>query len=305
VDLTLVERQESESFVVSALYFDTSTINSLYDDPQCGALTIRLVGESHVRLSLYTFLELASTPCRERRTGLINLARKLLSGYKLLAMPKEILDRSLVALQGGSRDVDPTIGPEWGAVSHALYHPDQAAESFYSTVDGWRKQHQKWYDDIHEQGRPHVQQFIAGLSKADRDVITSGFAKLVRYLCSRRDFVAEFTCGTVINQAVESVTRASTYEAMEQLETWRFFWVGMTYGFYVRSVRSHHFSKRRTPGGIDTAQAVYLAAGDAFVSSDLRQRDMMRLLVPFGWKQRHVWGYDELKQWLLDTTNGG
>ena len=57
--------------------------------------------------------------------------------------------------------------------------------------------------------------------------------------------------------------------------------------------------KRINPGSIDTQQAIYLATCDTFVTSDLEQRRMLRLLVPFGHKKRSVMEYSKFSKHLI------
>jgi hypothetical protein len=72
----------------------------------------------------------------------------------------------------------------------------------------------------------------------------------------------------------------------------------MAYGMYVRSVKVTHFSKKRNPGSIDTQQAIYLTLCNVFVTADEEQYKMLRLLAPFGHKQRYVWKYPKFAQYL-------
>ena len=69
----------------------------------------------------------------------------------------------------------------------------------------------------------------------------------------------------------------------------------MAYGLFARGMKQTKFSKKRNPGRIDTQKAVYLAGCDVFVTADNEQRQMLRLLVPFGHKKRAIWTYDEFE----------
>jgi hypothetical protein len=154
---------------------------------------------------------------------------------------------------------------------------------------------------MHKRGRPHLQNALKNIPQSAE---FNDFAKLLRYHSpdkkSNKDFVFDIATranpnGSVDFDLVDRILKHS--------EHWRFFMSSMIFSLYARSVRKSHFSKSQNPGSIDTQQAIYLASCDVFVTADVKQRNMLRLLVPLGHKKRQVWTYQMFANWIKHSNN--
>ena len=283
-------------------YLDTSAINSLFDDADRSDLVDRLGTHSKVYISVFTVAELAATLDRNRRIGLVTLAREVSGGYHPLAKPGDLLKRSLKATQGWKKEIDASMGSEWGGLWMVLCNPDLIDQKAYSEVICWKEQQEKWYQDMHDRGRPRMQQAIAKLPAKEKDAFGSSFPNLIRAYNQRPDFI-----NNAVYDIVSSLNMILNRERVQRLidrsEYWRFFLASMAYGLHRRSVQATRFSKKINPGSIDTQQAIYLATCNVFVTADNQQHRMMRLIVPFGHrhKRRYIWTYECFKDWIQNV----
>ena len=212
-----------------------------------------------------------------------------------MADPSELLKRSLEAFQSNAVNMDASIGSDWNGVWYALNNPELITEENYTELLDWKKHQEKWYRDMHDEGRPYIQDALLRMPKSERDQLISRPSKVLEYFVKQGGSLEDLVKGMV---AKCGQTDISTQQVL-RLEEWRFFLGGMVYGFYMRSVQPNRFSKKVNPGSIDTQQSIYLAGSDLFVSCDKRQRQMMRWLVPLGFRSRRIWHYREFKNWIL------
>ena len=192
--------------------------------------------------------------------------------------------------------MDHSMGPEWEGVWIALTDPSRINDVEYKEIVEWKRVQEKWFQKMHDNGRPKMQSYIYRLPEPDRLSLTSRFSRLVK-LYSPED---EFVKGVVFDLAIRSGVKVKidsdlVNDLIRHSEHWRFFLTSMVYGLFARGVKQTKFSKKQNPGSIDTQQAVYLAACDVFVTADKEQRRMLRLLVPFGHKKRSVWTFNEFE----------
>ena len=282
-----------------AFYLDTSAINRLYDDPRSPNLRKVLQKKSIVYPSVFIVAELAAEPDERRRIGLLELLKKISGNYRPVAMPGDLLRRSLESANIWSRDMNHSMGPKWGGVWSALNNPTLIDDDAYQEIIDWKREQEAWYQDMHDRGRPRMQEAITKLPPIEKAAIYSRFSKLIRYYPPDGDFLRKMVfdlasrCGANVVVNDELIRRV-----IKHSEHWRFFLTAMAYGMYVRSVKVTHFSKKRNPGSIDTQQAIYLTLCNVFVTADEEQYKMLRLLAPFGHKQRYIWKYPKFAQYL-------
>lgn len=79
------------------------------------------------------------------------------------------------------------------------------------------------------------------------------------------------------------------------LDAWRFSVASGVIQIYNRLVKESAYGRRKNPGWVDTRQSVYLAAADVFVTEDINQRNMLRLVARFGRTPRKIWSYRRLR----------
>ncbi len=287
---------------MTTCYLETSAVNRLVDDQSRSGQLGLPRGDTRIYISVFTVAELAACGNRQRRAGLLDVARELLGGYRPLAMPGDLLRSSLEAMQEGKRVMNASIGAEWNGVWSVLCDPSQIDDEAHSEVLAWKRQQEEWYHAMHARGRPHMQRTLAKLPVEQQKKIKERFSGLIRHYDLRPDFVYDFFCDVASSAMHTVVTRELVERLITHSEHWRFFMAGMAYGVHARSVRGASFSRAKTPGSIDTQQAVYLATCDTFVTADNGQYQMMRLVAPFGHRRRRVWKYDQFRRWIGEST---
>lgn len=281
-------------------YLDTSAINRLYDDPNLEELKATIKNKAQVYISVFTVAELASTSDKYRRTGLLKIAKDITGNYRPAAMPGELLKRSLEAINDFAPDMDNSMGTEWDGLWIGLNDPTLIDEESYHEIIEWKAQQEAWYHQIHERGRPLMQETIKKLPLEERATLMSSFAKLIRYYRPDRDFLNDFVANMAYRSGTEiHITRVLTERIIKHSEHWRFFLAGMAYSMYGRAIRSSSFGRDKNPGSIDTQQSIYLTLCDVFVTADRQQYRMLRSITPFGHRKRKIWTYPKFRSWLL------
>ena len=285
-------------------YLDTSAINSFHDDPNASSLKAVIKDKAQVYISVFTFAELASTSDKDRRIGLLKLAKDISGKFRPIAMPGDLLRRSLEAINVWAPDMDNSMGPEWDGLWIALNAPSLIDEESYREITEWKAQQETWYHQIHERGRPLMQEGIEKLPPEERTALMSSFSRLIRYYPLDRDFIKDFVADMASRSGTKFlINRAFADRIIRCSEHWRFFLASMAYGMYVRSIRASHFGRDKNPGSIDTQQSIYLTICDVFVTADQQQYRMLQFITPFGHKKRQIWKYSKFASWLLNEEN--
>jgi len=284
---------------MSVFYLDTSAFNRLFDSPSLKLLSELIQKRAVVYPSVFNVAELGSTSNEKRRVGLLKLTREISGNYRPLAMPSDLLRRSLASISVGTRNMDHSMGSEWDSVWIALNDSSLIDEEAHREVLEWKRQQEEWFQGMHDCGRPAVQEAINHLSTLDGAVFTSSFSKMIKFYPPKGEFVK----GIVFDLAIRSGANVEINDMLverilKHSEHWRFFLISMAYGLYSRSVKRTHFSRKKNPGSVDIQQAVYLAACDIFVTADNQQRRMLRLLLPFEHKKRRIWTYNEFEMFI-------
>ncbi len=280
---------------MKTFYFDTSTLNHLFDDSyDCTSSLLKR--NANIFISVFTVAEIASTYDLSRRSSLLQLAKKISGNYRPLAFPAELLKRSIESIKVRAPDMDNSMSRKWDGVWLILNDPSLIDDKAFQEIRDWKQQQENWFNDMHKRGRPHLQNALKNIPQSSE---FNSFAQLLRYhspdKISTKDFVLDIASRANSN---ETVDLDLVDRILKDSEHWRFFMSSMVYSLYARSVRNSHYSKSQNPGSIDTQQAIYLASCDVFVTADLRQRNMLRLLVPLGHKKRQVWTYQMFANWI-------
>ena len=279
------------------LYLDTSSINHLYDDPRASALIAALKSKTQPLISIFTFVEIASTPDAKRRIALLTFVRDIAGKYRPFAFPGDLLRRSLEQIHEGASEVNISIGSEHDGVWVALNEPSLIKDDAYKEVVDMKCNEERWYQSMHNSGRPEIQEVLTKhLPKEHRKL---SFSKLVKYFVSSSDFINMIHDIAAPSGARIEIDDVLLHKTLNYSEHWRYYLAGMAYGLYARSAKINDFGKNTNPGSVDTQQAIYLADCDAFVTADRQQYRMLRLLIPFGLRKREIWNYSALTSWLL------
>lgn len=288
---------------MTIFYLDTSAINKILDSPYADSLTKVIQKNVIVYPSVLNIAELGAASNEARRVGLLKLTKEISGNYRPLAMPSDLLKRSLGCVQVWEKDMDHSMGTEWDGVWIALNDPSRIDGRAYQEITEWKMQQEKWFQDMHDRGRPAMQETINRMSKDQKYSFTSSFSKMIKFYPPDGEFVKTTVSDLASRSGVDvEISEKFVERIIKHSEHWRFFLTSMAYGLYSRSVKPTHFSKKKNPSSIDTQQAVYLAACDNFVTDDIQQHRMLRLLATFGHKKRKIYSYTEFEATLKFQT---
>jgi len=286
---------------MKTIYLDTSAINYIYDDSRSDRITSILKEKARIYLSIFNIVELACEKDKNRRIGLIKIAKKLIGNYLPLAMPGELLKRSLISICFGKKNMNNSMSKDWDAIWIALNEPELIDNEEYSEIITWKKNQEKWYQNMHESGRPKIQKAIQQLPKSEQKKLTYSFSRTITYYSKQQDLVTSLIDNISFNNKLKLRNDEIAQIIITHSEHWRFFLAGMVYGLYSRSLRFQNYGKKKNPGSIDTQQSIYLSTSDIIVTADNYQFRMMRLLVPFGHIKRYAWNYKKFREWVLSN----
>lgn len=217
-------------------YLDTSTINWLFDDSSCLELIKKLPNHAKIYISVFTVAELAATSHRKRRIGLLKLAKDVLGDCRPLAMPDDLLKRSLKAMQTWAKEISGFMGSERDGLWVALCDPQLIDTEDYFGVIEWKRQQEIRYQDMQDQARPFIQKAIDKLPATEKNALRSQFSKLIRHFTRQQDFVNDIIRDFASRGFSVIITKELAQRVIDHSEHWRFFLASMAYGLYIRSV---------------------------------------------------------------------
>jgi hypothetical protein len=285
---------------MTVFYLDTSAINRLLDSADKQELIRIIQAHTSIYPSIFNIAEIASDSNVSRRKDLLVLVKDISKNFRPLAMPGELLKRSIVAIGKRAKAMEHSMGKEWDGVWIALNNPDSIDKEAYNEIVEWKRKQDGWLEAKHVQARPLMQQALNRLPTHERNHFASKFSKMIKSY--RLEFVHKLVFDLAKNSGLDIETDNSHVSSIiKHSEHWRFFLASMGYSIYSRSVKTSNFSKSKNPGSIDIMQAVYLAACDVFVTADKQQRRMLRFLVPFGHKKREIWNYNTFELYLRNV----
>lgn len=278
------------------LFLDTSVINDIAYDSNSNELLEKIIKNYEPRFSMLNVAEILTTPDASQRKNILNTAGTLSKGYYPLARPQDILKRSLEAFVMKAPSMDFSISDQDYGVWSVLINPDIVDDVVRSEAVSWKKQQEDWLQSAHESARPDLQDIIEQLSESEKKIIKNR-ASFLRHYVNNDPFLRD-----ILKEIVKVTPYAKQYTGIElgilNLEPWRFYLSALAVNIFNRSIQPKGYKKRKNAGTIDTEQAVYLSATDVFVTSDIAQGRMMRLVNCFGLIKREVWNYRRLKSKL-------
>lgn len=294
-------------------YLDTSAINKLHDDP-CwdDAAFEALHAVADVRISALNIAEIVATPNVEHRVSLMRLVKKMSNDFRHLALPSEILRRSLDFFEK-VRQADAAGQPHPN--SNTNFSVEEEGTPFWLLVDDPEQaRNQDIYEDVVDSNadqerrynswvsdlRPHLQ--ITRKQSGDPYRTGAGLIKYFATPSGNADLEAAFQdTFSELAQDVGSNYKGNAHDVFNRLEPWSFYFGAMVHGLYSRSISNKNFGKKKNPGAIDTKQAIYLIAGNRFVTADIKSRQYraIRIVSKLGQKERKVLKYEEFSRMFL------
>lgn len=274
------------------LYFDTSVINDVAHSMNRNEIIKKIITKYQILFSTLTLLEIASTSKPDLRSLILNTARVLSNGIYPLARPQDILKRSLEALVSKANFVNPCISDEESAFWKLLMEPELINESVRNEIMDRKQNEENWLQDIHDIARPDLQAIIKELLDEDKTSVRN-IAGCIRYFVKNEKYLSEFLAGLLRGSIFASIFAGKELDILV-LEPWRFYLGAIALNIYNRTIRQKSYSKSKNAGTIDSIQAVYLATTDVFVTSDVEQAKMMRIVNCFGHHRRSIWSYQTL-----------
>lgn len=274
------------------IYFDTSVINDIAYDSKSNNLVNAIINEFDSHISMLNIVEILSASDPRERAKLLNIARTISKGSYPIAGPYDILNRSLEAYLNAAKSMEFSISEQDRGIWAVLMNPELADETARAEVSDWKRQHEDWLQSAHTSSRPSLQDLSKLLPDEDRKTLQSR-ASFLRYYANHEGFLQE-----ILEELVQATPYSKQYAGREldilEIEPWRFYLSAIAVSIFNRSIQVQGYKKRKNAGTVDTEQAVYLAATDVFVTSDIAQEKMLRLVKCFGSVHREVWSYRKL-----------
>ena len=256
------------------MYFDTSVINALYDDPQRSRILDGIHCRGLSRPSEVNVMEVIQNASAKRRHGLLRLMNELAGGTLPLALPTLIIRRIASAHVRGQMGFTTEIDRNSRDVALALRSPELTDE--YSRDIGlrWSAYVNNEFDSIArgmreraQMARPSGQEpWFRSASAAIRHLMMSPGLEFQKFAT-----MLYFT-ETGHLPSTDDLDYVTSHPA------WRLFFGATALAMHRRSMRAEKYGRSRVAGGADLAQSVYLAFCDVFVTHDKGQRRALSFL---------------------------
>jgi hypothetical protein len=278
-------------------YLDTSAINRLEKDPARDRIVDRLLARGPVLVSAINVVELGSTADPGKRVRLLETAKLLAERKRPAALPQELLARSLNSYRRGHRNVEGAIRHDLDGLWYPLESPCSVDDAHRLKLVAYKESQESWYRKMHDEARSFVQADFTRLSDADRRKVSNA----ARFLksCAARPHHLESNLAASFAAAGSEWDFTGHAQVFTDLEPWMFYFGAIAVGVFDRAIKASGFGWPSNAQGLDTQQAIYLAFCSTFVTADLRQARVIRILSCVGHRPRRVVSYDRLREELL------
>lgn len=286
------------------IYFDTSAINALADDSSKPSIVRKLTEEHEPLLSSLNLTEMIGTTDKSKRLKLLIVASRLsiMSGSpsrRLLVEYWNMQRRSLEAFVRGSDEINYFKSLDNFPELFVLLDPYCVSDKTYTEIlragsGGIEPWHHASMGSMRDESQETLKQF----PHPDKAIIQRGRAAFLRYLVNDSSFLTDWMIGELAESdfaALSNKVAGRELEVLLALDAWRFSVASTILQIYDRLIKETGYGRKKNPGWADTKQSVYLAAADVFVTDDINQRNMLRLVARFGRTPRKIWSYHRLK----------
>lgn len=274
--------------------FDTSGLNYLHDDAEVEPIVTGLIATNTVWITALNVIEAGITECRDRRTSLLQLQKRLSGGIRPLEIPNRISHNKILAFATGLDRVDLSIGHDHNGIWIALNNPERIDEEMRQELYSWKKELEDVFATTHKSARAEIQELFTS-KKEQRPRNATAF---LRHYMRNDDLVFEVAAeiyNAVTGTKLHRDKLMSLFQAVPQL---LFFLLGWAYAIYRRAILQHNYGSGNA-GNIDIWCSIYLPSCDVFVTADEAQFKALRLINKFNQKSCKVYRYSELRKRLL------
>lgn len=256
------------------VYFDTSAVNALYDDPEQRRIVDAIRARGVLRPSEVNVMEVIQTASTDRRHGLLRLLGVLNDGSLPFALPTLILRRIAAAHASNQPGISTEVDRASKDVVRALRSPELVDD--YSRDVGLR-----WSAHVNNE----FDSIAVSMREAAQSARPSGNEPWFRSASATIRFLMispglQFQKFTTLMYSIETGRPPSVEDvrAVSCHPAWQLFFAASAFAMQRRSMRAERYGKAQSAGGADLGQCVYLAFCDIFVTQDKNQLRALRLL---------------------------
>jgi hypothetical protein len=272
---------------------DTSGINRLHDDPDCGAITKGLISNNEVWISALNVAEIGRTSKLSRRISLLHLLKVLAQGRRPLEFPTRLIQRGIEAYSRRLPSIDISISERSEDIWQVLIDPTLLNDAALSNWSQPLQKFEKEFLETHRSARPHFQNLIV-----KGEPIPRSAAELLRAYASNEMFLYDIV-NPIYKKIVDADLPASeTIDLLWALPQLTGFLLTWGHSIYCRSISRSGYGTRNA-GNVDIWFGAYLAQVDRFVTNDLRQYQTLRLVARMIAPKCEVLRYDSFRRRLV------
>jgi hypothetical protein len=291
--------------MVSVIYcFDTSALNALHDDPDCEALTARLLATNTLQISALNVDEVCATSDASRARSLVGLLRRILGDRGPWKAPNLLLQELTLAFTRKETRVLLSVGPDTAPAYRAVLSGGLGlTEGFRAFIKRWHKDSEDVFRGVFEKARPAFQKlFKDGKAKTPRSR-----SALIRHYCKDEEFIQQYV-GSIYKRLVGThLTATGLHKLFCAVPSWVLYLGGWALSVYERDIQGTAYGAGRKgksgkkPGTHDLQCAIYLPYCDRFITADPKQRRALRILNVFNPRnpRTKIISYEALKSGLL------
>ena len=262
------------------VYFDTSGLNQLLDDPSREVLVEALTKHASVRISAINIVEALKTASSARRTALLTLMNTLTGGASPMDFPNTIVRGVYRTFARRFRWRKPMLivnrDPDGDDLQRMLLDPTAISDEDLVLAAEVTANREATFDQMVFDGREDFQELLAQFPR-----LRLTASDTMRSCLRNRETLIEAWLARTYRTAVgKELSREEAEDLLEE-PMLVLYMAAFGYGMHLRSIQRSHYSRGRNAGGMDLAQAVYLRLCDRFVTHDQSQYRALRFLARF------------------------
>lgn len=267
------------------IYLDTSSISQLFhcfDDQSIK----KMIDRFDIRLSVLNIMEIGVHDDLKKRNDMLRFCAKLnKEKYHPLALPKKILENTLIAIKNEQSIISWSVDENEGRVFLALLQePINLSKKQIIEFKRFLRKQADIFRIQNNNARKHFESF-----KIDYSVPELEFPnKFLEFVFSKDEILDDFFEVTIktFSDVEKGLYKGS--QILRDVEPWFLYFSAYNLGSYNLSFKKTHYSPKKNPGYIDIAQAIYLGACDIFVTDDFNLNELLTIIVNSKYVHRKI-----------------
>ena len=278
---------------IKRIIFDTSALNKLAEDRESEALLAGLKSAFTLRLTETNIGEIAATPDANKRLGLLDLCRQLLSAGDCIQPYQRIIEQLIIQSQNAISFDWKSVDVRFRECENEIARREIIDEKLATEQRNHARSCEQEFEKIYDDARHHFDRLFHGAKK-----VRPGIRDLINAL--------RVTGGAFWSYGIslyERVTKHSPNEQtirtfIDECPPFRALLLALCVAQYERCIRDLKTGLSYRAGRFDLFMSVYLPYCDQFITADDRQHRCLAEVAREGNLGVEVCSYEDVRQTL-------